>query len=78
MAPSNDAIKGESDHKQAAAGRVSSKIIFTQSSSEESNGLNDSSARAKPSELNKTSMTTRRGNVETKEESEQENKCFWW
>eukprot|EP00544_Gedaniella_sp_CCMP2646_P015784 CAMPEP_0202486608 /NCGR_PEP_ID=MMETSP1361-20130828/5125_1 /ASSEMBLY_ACC=CAM_ASM_000849 /TAXON_ID=210615 /ORGANISM="Staurosira complex sp., Strain CCMP2646" /LENGTH=178 /DNA_ID=CAMNT_0049115791 /DNA_START=108 /DNA_END=645 /DNA_ORIENTATION=+ len=59
MAPSNDAIKGESDRKLAAAGRVSSKIIFIQSSSEESNGLNDSSARAKPSELNKATTTTR-------------------
>jgi hypothetical protein len=56
---SNDAIKGKSDHKQAAAGRVSSKIIFIQSSSEDSNGLNDSSARAKPSELNNTTMMTR-------------------
>jgi hypothetical protein len=46
---SNDAIKGELDHKQAATGRVSSKIIFIQSSTEESNGLNDSSSRAKAS-----------------------------
>jgi hypothetical protein len=54
---SNDAIKGKSDHKQAAAGMVSLKIIFIQSSSEESNGLNDSSARAKPTELNKMTTT---------------------
>ena len=41
---SNDAIKGELDHKQAAPGRVSLKIIFIQSSSKESNGLSHSSA----------------------------------
>jgi hypothetical protein len=56
---SNDAIKGELDHKQAAAGRVSLKIIFIQSSSEESNRLNDSSAKAKASELNKMTTMTR-------------------
>jgi hypothetical protein len=55
---SNDAIKRKLDHKQSAAGRVSSKIIFIQSSSEESNGLNDSSAQAEPSELNKMTMMT--------------------
>jgi hypothetical protein len=56
---SNDAIKGKLDHKQAAAGRVSSKIIFIQSSTEESNGLNDSSSQAKASELNKMTTMTR-------------------
>mmetsp|Transcript_5919 Transcript_5919/g.10815 ORF Transcript_5919/g.10815 Transcript_5919/m.10815 type:complete len:91 (-) Transcript_5919:13-285(-) len=78
MAPSNDAIKGESDRKLAAAGRVSSKIIFIQSSSEESNGLNDSSARAKPSELNKATTTTRPSKPR-KSQNKRTNACFqWW
>lgn len=49
---------GLSNTDGTASGSASSKVIVIQSSSEDSDAINDRSAQAKPSELNKTTMTT--------------------